>query len=161
MCDVPCLSLPDSGKHPNKIVAILDCSFLYITPFMPGFPAGPFFFLGGGDSPPPKKNQLLPPKFILTLFLFTLSPLPLGYSLPKSFNSPPKGEILHETLYAYINYYVLKRSQKDYCYTLSCDSSIGCALWCHLDGHQVVKHENVVDRLLFPSHLISQVYGNL
>ena len=59
-----------------------------------GFPAGPFL----GGRLPPKKNQLLPPKILLTLFLFTLSPLPLGYSPPKSFNSPPKGEILQETL---------------------------------------------------------------
>ena len=55
--------------------------------------------LGGGDSPP--KISYSPPKFVLTLFLFTLSPLPLGYSPPKVLQLPPppsKGEILQETL---------------------------------------------------------------
>ena len=64
-----------------------------------GFPAGPFW--GGRLPPPPQKKKISysSPKFVLTLFLFTLSPLPLGYSPPpKSFNSPPKGEILQETL---------------------------------------------------------------
>ena len=71
-----------------------------------GFPAGPFW---GGDSPPPpkKKKSVTPPqKFVLTLFVFTLSPLPLGYSPPKSFNSPPKGEILQETLLSIV-YFLL------------------------------------------------------
>ena len=53
----------------------------------------------GGETPP--QNQLLPPKFVLTLFLFTLSPLPLGYSPPKVLQLPPKGEILQETLSSY------------------------------------------------------------
>ena len=52
----------------------------------------------GGETPSPKKISYSLNKFLLTLFLFTLSPLPLGYSPPKSFNSPPKGEILQETL---------------------------------------------------------------
>ena len=44
---------------------------------------------GGGDSPPP--NQLLPPpKFLLTLFLITLSPPTPGYSPPKVLQLPPK-----------------------------------------------------------------------
>ena len=49
----------------------------------------------GGDPPPKTKNQLPPPqkKFVLTLFVFTLSPLPLGYSPPpppKVLQLPPK-----------------------------------------------------------------------
>ena len=50
-----------------------------------GFPAGPFF--GGGDSPP--KISYSPLKFLLTLFVFTLSPLPLGYSPPPKVLQPP------------------------------------------------------------------------
>ena len=67
--------------------------------------------LGGGrlPPPPPKKISYSPPKFLLTLFLFTLSPLPLGYSPHKVLQLPPpqvlqlppppkkKGEILQET----------------------------------------------------------------
>ena len=57
----------------------------------PGFPAGPFFFWGGGGENPPQ-NQLLPPptNFLLTLFLFTLSHLPLGYSPPSPLTPPQK-----------------------------------------------------------------------
>ena len=53
--------------------------------------------LGGGRLPP--KNQLLPPN-IFTDFIFIHPEPPTPRLLPpKSFNSPPKGEILQETLY--------------------------------------------------------------
>ena len=42
-----------------------------------------------GGRLPPKKPVTPPPKFLLTLFLFTLSPLPLGYSPPKVLQPPP------------------------------------------------------------------------
>ena len=53
--------------------------------------------------PPQKKNQLLPPKFLLTLFLITLSPpTPRLIPPPKVLQLPPKGEILQETLWGTI-----------------------------------------------------------
>ena len=54
------------------------------------------FFLGGGLPPPPKKISYSPQNFYWLYFL----PLAgLDYSPPqKSFNSPPKGEILQEIL---------------------------------------------------------------
>ena len=65
-----------------------------------GFPAGLFFFLGGGgDSPPPLKKSVTPPKIVTAfIFIHPEPPTPRLLPPPKSFNSPPKGEILQETL---------------------------------------------------------------
>ena len=71
-----------SAPPPTDITTLR--SYLGLLNYYQGFPQARF---GGGRLPP--QNQLLPPKILLTLFLFTLSPLPLGYSPPKSFNSPP------------------------------------------------------------------------
>ena len=55
-----------------------------------GFPAGPFFLGGRLHPPPPKKKLVTPPqKFLLTLFLITLSPPTPRLLPPKVLQLPP------------------------------------------------------------------------
>ena len=62
---------------------------------------GPVFFLGGGETPP--QESVTPPPKIFTDFIIIHPepPTPRLLPPPGSFNSPPKGEILQETLAKY------------------------------------------------------------
>ena len=96
--DIECVLNGENIKH--RLTFLLSYSIQGLQITTAGFPAGPFW---GGDSPPPPKKKISysPPKFVLTLFLITLSaPTPRLLPPPPSPSTPPppKGEILQETL---------------------------------------------------------------
>ena len=75
---VPCMPNPTNTAGHNKAFEYPDMEY-----------QGFLQACWGGETPP-QKISYSPPKFVLTLFLFTLSPLPLGYSPPQSPSTPPQ-----------------------------------------------------------------------